>query len=229
MRNLWRVLAFDIAAPAAAIVALLAIGVVLGWPRWWVSVCSVLVLLVVEALAVNFALLRRDSVTAGTDDDRPGLRLAVVGVGAAALVAAVLVGFVCWTEPDRDFTRDSAQVVQLAGTMAEATATFTPRDPTAAVDKAAAMMVPERADVFKNEVANSSADLAHRDITAQAVTVSAGVEALGPSAASVATLLRVTQNAPGQPPDRAVIGLRVALTKRDGHWLVLDVSPIHRR
>ncbi|HWF70345.1 MAG TPA: hypothetical protein VG187_12375, partial [Mycobacterium sp.] len=41
MRNAWRVLAFDIAAPVAAIVALLAIGVVLGWPRWWVSASSI--------------------------------------------------------------------------------------------------------------------------------------------------------------------------------------------
>ncbi len=32
MRNLARVLAFDVAAPIAAIAALLAIGVVLGWP-----------------------------------------------------------------------------------------------------------------------------------------------------------------------------------------------------
>ena len=47
MRNAWRVLAFDVAAPLAAIAALLAIGVVLAWPAWWVSLCSVLVLLIV--------------------------------------------------------------------------------------------------------------------------------------------------------------------------------------
>ncbi len=40
MRNLWRLLAFDILAPLAAIAALLAIGVVLDWPLWWVSACS---------------------------------------------------------------------------------------------------------------------------------------------------------------------------------------------
>ena len=42
MRNLWRLLAFDIVAPLAAIGALVMIGVVLGWPLWWVSACSVL-------------------------------------------------------------------------------------------------------------------------------------------------------------------------------------------
>ena len=37
MRNRLRVLAFDIAAPLAAIAALLIIGMALGWPLWWVS------------------------------------------------------------------------------------------------------------------------------------------------------------------------------------------------
>lgn len=229
MRNLWRVVAFDIAGPLAAVAAVLAIGVVLGWPWWWVSACSVLVLLVVEGVAVNFWLLRRDSVTVGTDDDGPGLRLVVVALATAALVAAVLVGFTRWIEPDRDFERDSAQVVQIASTMAEAYATFTPADAVAAAEKAAALMVPERVDEFKSEVAKASADLAHRNVTAEATTLSAGLEALGPSAASVATVLRATQNAPGQPPDRAVVALRVTLTKRDGQWLVLGVSPIHQR
>jgi len=92
MRNLWRLLAFDILAPLAAIAALLAIGLILGWPLWWVSACSVLVLLIVEGVGVNFWLLRRDAVSVGTDDDAPGLRLAVVFLCTAALVAAVLTG-----------------------------------------------------------------------------------------------------------------------------------------
>ena len=54
MRNVWRLLAFDIVAPLAAIGALLMIGVVLGWPLWWVSACSVLVLLIVEGLGRQF-------------------------------------------------------------------------------------------------------------------------------------------------------------------------------
>jgi hypothetical protein len=229
MRNGWRVLAFDVAAPLAAIAALVLIGIVLSWPLWWVSLCSVLVLLIVEGLVVNFVLLRRDSVTVGTDDDAPGLRLAVAGLSTAAIVAAVLTGYGHWTMSDRRFKRDSAEVVQIATGMAEATATFSPQDPTASADRAAAMMVPEQANAFKEQFAKSTADLAHRNVTAQAETLGAGVEALGPSAASVAVVLRGTQSAPGQPPTRAVLALRVTMTKNSGHWLVFDVSPINAR
>ena len=59
--------------------------------------------------------------------------------------------------------------------------------------------------------------------------MSAGVEAIGPDAASVAVILRGTQTSPGKPPDTAVLALRVALSKGDGRWLVDDVSPIHSR
>ena len=114
MRNAWRVLAFDIAAPVAAIAAVLAIGVVLSWPRWWVSACSMLVLLIVQAVAVNVWLLRRDSVTVGTDDDAPGLRLAVVALCAVAVVSAVLTGYKHWTLPDRRLKADAAEVVRIA-------------------------------------------------------------------------------------------------------------------
>ena len=144
MRNAWRVLAFDVAAPLAAIAALLAIGVVLAWPAWWVSLCSVLVLLIVEGVAVNVFLLRRDSVTVGTDDDAPALRLAVVALCTAALVAAVLTGYRHWTTPDHDLKVDTAEVVRVATSMAEATATFSPQEPMAAIDRAVTMMVPEQ-------------------------------------------------------------------------------------
>src|SRR5262245_57168057 len=97
MRNISRVLVFDIVAPLLAIAALVLIGVALQWPPWWVSACSVLCLLIVQGMVVNFLLARRDSVTVGTDDDGPGLRLAVVGLATAALVAAVLVGYTRWT------------------------------------------------------------------------------------------------------------------------------------
>ncbi|EID12684.1 MULTISPECIES: hypothetical protein [Mycobacterium] len=229
MRNLWRVLAFDVAAPLGAIGALAMIGIILAWPLWWVALCSVLMLLIVEGVVINFVLARRDSVTVGTDDDAPALRLAVVAVCTAALVAAVLTGFARWTMPDRDFNRDARDVARIASGMAEATATYSPQDPTASVDRAAAMMVPERAAAFKDQFAKSTADLAQRNVTAQASTLSAGVEALGPSAASVAVVLRATQNTPGQQPSRTVLALRVTLTKNSGHWLVFDVLPIHSR
>jgi len=229
MRNGWRLLVFDIVAPLAAIAALLFIGVILVWPLWWVSACSVLVLLIVQGVGVNFWLLRRDSVSVGTDDDAPGLRLAVVFVCAAALSAAVLTGYTHWTKSDDEFKRDSHTVVQVASGMAEAVASFSPTAPTASIDKAAAMMVPDQAKAFKEQYAKTVADLAQRNVTAQATTLSAGVEALGPSAASVAVILRVTQDTPGQPPSRAAPAVRVALTKRGNDWLVLEVAPINSR
>lgn len=229
MRNAWRLVVFDVLAPLATIAALAAIGVLLGWPLWWVSTCSVLVLLVVEGVAINFWLLRRDSVTVGTDDDAPGLRLAVVFLCAAAISAAVVTGYLRWTTPDRDFNRDSREVVHLATGMAETVASFSPSAPAAAVDRAAAMMVPEHAGGFKEQYAKSSADLARRGVTAQAATLAAGVEAIGSSAASVAVILRVSQSIPGQPTSQAARALRVTLTKRGSGWLVLDVTPINAR
>jgi hypothetical protein len=229
MRNLWRLLAFDILAPLAAIGALLMIGVILDWPLWWVSVCSVLLVLIAEGVAVNFWLLRRDSVSVGTDDEAPGLRLAVVVLCTTALAAAVLTGYTHWTSTDRAFKKDSHDVAQVASGMAEAMASFTPSAPTSSIDRAAAMMVPERADAFKQQYQKTSVDLAQRKVTAQAATLAAGVEALGPTAASVAVILRVTQNTPGQPPSRAAPALRVELVKRGGDWLVTDVLPINAR
>ena len=229
MRNAWRVLAFDVAAPLAAIAALLAIGVVLVWPLWWVSLCSVLILLIVEGVAVNVWLLRRDSVTVGTDDDGPGLRLAVVGLSTVAVIAAVLTGYTRWTSPDRVLKSDSAEVVRIATGMAEATATFSPQEPMASIDRAAALMVPEQATAFKDQFGKATADLAHRDVTATASTMEAGLEAIGPAAASVAVILRAAQNEPGQPANNAVLALRVTLTKQNDHWLVPGVSPLNAR
>ncbi|MBO0678521.1 hypothetical protein JRC04_13710 [Mycolicibacterium sp. S2-37] len=229
MRNRLRVLAVDVLAPVAAVAALVFIGLALGWPLWWVSVCSVLCLLIVQGVIVDVVLARRDGVTVGTDDDGPGLRLAVVGVATAALIAAVVVGYLRWTVPDRDFTSDGAEVVRIASSVSEATATFTPQSPTASIDRAAAQMVPERAESFKNEFAAVAEGLTSKNVSAQARTASAGVEALGPAAASVAVVLRGTQSVPGQPPDNAVLALRVTLSKIDGRWLVEDVTPLHSR
>ncbi|BBY58690.1 hypothetical protein [Mycolicibacterium sarraceniae] len=229
MRNLARVLGFDVAAPIAAIAALLAIGVVLGWPLWWVSVCSMLCLLIVQGIIVNFVLYRRDSVTVGTDDEGPGLRLAIVALATVAVVAAIVVGYTRWTLPDEAFTRDSAEVVRIATAVSEATATFTPANPTSSIDTAASFMVPERADAFKGQFGKAASDLAKKNISATAQTISAGLEALGPEAASVAVVMRGTQNQPGQQPSSAVLALRVGLAKQDDRWVVLDIRPINAR
>jgi hypothetical protein len=229
MRNRWRVLAFDVLAPIATVVALVYVGVALAWPLWWVSVCSVLCLLIVEGVVVNFVLARRDRVTVGTDDDGPVLRLAVVAVATVALVAGVIVGYLRWTVPDRTLNSDATEVVGIASSVSEASATFTPQNPTASVDRATAMMSTKSAEAFKSEFADVAKDLTSRNISAQASTVSAGIEAIGPGAASVAVILRATQSAPGKPNDTAVLALRVQLSKSDGRWLVDDVSPIHSR
>ncbi|OBG20495.1 hypothetical protein A5765_22850 [Mycolicibacterium celeriflavum] len=229
MRNAWRVAAFDVAAPLAAIAALVYIGIALAWPLWWVAVCSVLCLLIVEGVVVNGVLARRDAVTVGTDDDGPGLRLGVTAIATGALAAAVLVGYLEWTVPDRTLRNDSTEVVGIASSVAEASATFTPQSPTASIDRAAAMMSPERAEAFKNEFSSVAEDLTSRNVSAQASTVSAGIEAIGPNVASIAVILHATQNSPGKPTDTAVLALRVALSKKDGRWMVDDVSPIHSR
>ncbi len=229
MRNRLRVLAFDIAAPLAAIAALIFVGIALGWPLWWVSAASVLCVLILEGMIVNVVLARRDGVTVGTDDDGPGLRLAIVGLAAAALVAAVAVGYTRWTVPDRNLHDDSAEVVGIASSVAEASATFTPQSPTASIDRATELMSQEQAAKYKNEFAAVAKELTSKNVSAQASTISAGVEAIGPEAASVAVIMRGTQNVPGKPPDTAVLALRIALSKDGGHWLVDDVTPINSR
>jgi hypothetical protein len=229
MRNALRVLVFDVLAPLAAIAGLVYVGLALDWPTWWVSVCSVLCLLIVQGMIVDFVLYRRDGVTVGTDDEGPVLRLVVVGLAAVALSVAVVVGYTRWTVPDRTMNADIAEVVGIASSVAEASATFTPQDPNASIDRAAGLMTPERADAYRKEFAAVVKELASKNVAGQASTISAGVEAIGPAAASVAVVMRGTQNAPGKPPDVAVLALRVALSKDSGKWLVVDVTPINAR
>lgn len=228
-RNLARVALWDVLLPVLGIAALLMIGLMLGWPVWWVSVGSMLCLLVVQAVVVNVVLFRRDSVTLGTDDDAAGLRLAVIGLCTAALIAAVAVGYGHWTVPDRQFTRDATDVVRIAGDASVATATFTPMDPSGSIDRAVSFMSPERADAFRAPLERATADMAKRNVTASAQVVSAGLEMLSSSAAGVAVILRGTQSTPGQPPVNSVLALRVSLSQHDGRWLVDDVQPINSR
>ena len=228
-RNGLRVLAFDLLAPVAAIAALVYVGIALAWPLWWVSVCSVLCLLIVQGVVVNTVLYRRDGVTVGTDDDGPGLRLAVVGLATVALAAAVVVGSARWTAPQSQMNRDMTEVVGIASSAAEASATFTPQNPSANVDRLTAMMTPQGADGFRGEFDSMAKDLTSKELTVSASTVSAGVEAIGPEAAVVAVIMRGTQNAPGKQPSSVPLPLRVSLLKQDGRWLVDDLSPINSR
>ncbi|MCV7382932.1 hypothetical protein [Mycolicibacter longobardus] len=228
-RTLWRVLAVDIAAPLAAIGGLVLVGLTLDWPVWYVSACSVLVLLIVEGMAVNFLLLRRDAVTVGTDDERPGLRLGAVALAATALVAAAVLGYLRWTVPDKALEADSTAVVKTAVGMAQAAATVSPANPDASIDKAATFMVPDRVNAFRESIGRTATEMANRNIAVDAQTLSAGVEALGPSAARVAVVLRSVQSVANQQVKQSVVPVRVTLTKRGDEWMVLEMSPIHAR
>ncbi|WP_420110069.1 hypothetical protein [Mycolicibacter arupensis] len=226
---LWRVVAVDVVAPLAAVAGLLLVGLTLAWPLWYVSLCSVLVLLIVEGMVINFVLLRRDKVTVGTDNERPGLRFGVVALAATALVASAVLGYLRWTVPDRDLEADSYEVVAAAVGMAEAAATVSPADPEASIDKAASFMVPDRVAAFRESIGRTANDMASRNIAVDADTLSAGVEALGPSAARVAVVMRSVQTVANQQVKQSVVPVRVTLTKRDNQWLVLEMSPIHAR
>ena len=120
-------------------------------------------------------------------------------------------------------------MARIAIEVSEATATFTPSDPSSSIDKAAALMAPDSAAAFKSNFGTAIADMAKRNVTAQARTISAGLEALGPSAASVAVVVRATQAAPGEKASFAVLPFRVALANADGGWKVVDVGPISSR
>ena len=230
MRNRLRVLAFDVAAPLAAIAALIYIGVALAWPLWWVSLASVLCLLIVEGVIVNAVLARRDGVTVGTDDDGPGLRLAIVGLATVALVAAVVVGYTQWTVPDRALHNDSAEVVGIASSVAEASATFTPSSPTAAIDRATELMSPDRADKYKTEFAAVAEQLTKQEClgirpprSQRGSRPSARRTPASPWSCVARRTCRV------KPPDTAVLALRITLSKDSGRWLVDDVTPINSR
>lgn len=229
MRNAWRVLVFDILAPLAVLASLVYIGLALDRPLWWVVVGTIVGLLVLQASIVNFVLFRRDGVTMGTDDDAPKLRLAVVGLTAVAVVAAAIVGYTKWTVPDRTTSADMSMVVGIASSVAEASATFTPGAPNVSIDRATALMAPQRAEAYRNEFNAVAKDLTSRGVAGQASTISAGIETIGPNFASVAVVMRATQNTPNKPAQATVLGLRVTLTKQDGHWLVMDVTPIASR
>ncbi|MDT5095366.1 MAG: hypothetical protein QOH60_4729 [Mycobacterium sp.] len=227
MRNAWRVFAFDIAAPLVGMAALVTIGYVLAWNVWWVAACAVLCTLIVEGMVVNVVLFRRDRVTVGTDDDGPGLRLAVVALTTAATVAAVLVAYTQWTVQDREVNRDIDEVVHKAVKFAESTMTYSPAEPVAAIDRAADMMDPEDAKKLKAAYEPEMKKQAAQNISSQAQTISAGLNPpISADTAIVAVVMRATRQQPGKPQEQAVVGFEVALTKRGDQWLVANLIPL---
>ena len=67
----------------------------------------------------------------------------------AALATAVLVGYTRLTVPDRQLNADADEVVRLAAAVSEATAIFSPQDPTSSIDRTAALMAPEQAEALR--------------------------------------------------------------------------------
>jgi hypothetical protein len=218
MRNVWRILAFDIVFPLGDAAAFAMIGVILGWPQWWLWLCAVLWTWVVVSMAVNFSMLRRHGVSVGTDPHNPGVRVAAVALTVASLAAAMFITYTHWWVPERTGEGDVAAVVRLASEVAEATATFTPQDPLSAIQRVTASMSPDEADTFRRSFAPAVLDLAAHGVSGQAVIVSAGVEAISGTDATVSVILRVTRSAAGSAPEQSVQALRVASAKHQGQW-----------
>jgi hypothetical protein len=228
-RNLWRGILFDVIAPSAVLAALVAIGVILRWPAWWAAVCSALTLLVVASVVANVVWFKRGSVTVGTDDANPWIRLIVATLMTGAVAATVAVGYVRVISPSRDVDKDSSEVVRIATAMAEATSSFSPLDPNASLNRAAALMAPGQFNAFKQRYSKATAAMAKNMVSADVEFVAAGVEGINQSAARVAVLMRGTQSRPDIDAHHTVIALQVLLAKEKGRWLVIDALPIHRR
>ncbi len=226
MRIAWRIVVFDAAAPLLSAAAFVMIGVALAWPVWWWMACVALCSMVIASVAFDFYLMRRGGVSVGTDPHGGGLRSASLALATAAPVAAALVGYTQWWVPERAYHNDADDVVRLAASVSEATATFSPQDPTSSIEKAAGLMPSDRADVFKGLYGRTARELADKNLVGQAAAISAGVEAISSEAASVAVIMRTSQGVPGSPPAGAVQALRVELIKRDGQWTVFEVTPI---
>jgi ABC-type transporter MlaC component len=87
-------------------------------------------------------------------------------------------------------------------------------------------MEPEQAEKFKASYGKEAANQAAQNISAQAQTISAGVNAISSDSAIVAVVMRATRQEPGKPQGRVIVGVQVALSKADGEWRVLDLIPI---
>jgi ABC-type transporter MlaC component len=117
-------------------------------------------------------------------------------------------------------------VVQVSVKFAESTMTYSPAEPTAGIDRAAALMDPEQAEKFRASYGDEAKKQASQNISAQAQTISAGVSAISADSAVVAVVVGATREQPGKPQERVVVGLQVALTDKTGEWRVVDLVPL---
>ena len=90
-------------------------------------------------------------------------------------------------------------------------------------------MSPERAEGLPRRIRRGGKGFGEQEHLGSGVDDLGGCRGDRPEAASVAVVMRGTQNAPGKPADIAVLALRVALAKAGGKWLVADVTPINAR
>jgi hypothetical protein len=107
--------------------------------------------LIFEGAVINFACAPRLA-TVGTDDDGPGLRLAAVAV--AWRPVAAMVGYLRWTVSTA-CCATTPQVVGIASSISEASATFTPQNPTASVTA-------DGDDVTENEASRTNSPMWQR-------------------------------------------------------------------
>ena len=232
MRNRLRVLAFDVLAPLAPSLALVYIGVALAWPLWWVSVCSVLCLLIVQGVSSTSCCTAATASRSAPTTTGPACGWRSSALTAVALVAAVVVGYTRWTVPDRTMHDDMAEVVGIASSVAEASATFTPQR-SECVDRPGHRR--DDTSTAPTAFATNSTPVA-KDLTSKNLS-GAGEHRLGGRRGHragrrpvVAVVMRGTQNAPGKQPATCRAGAAGITADQDGgRWLVDDVTPINSR
>jgi hypothetical protein len=105
--------------------------------------------------------------------------------------------------------------------------TYSPAEPTTSIDRAAGMMDPEDAEKYKALYEPGAKAQAAQNFTAQAQTVSAGLNPpISRDTAIVAVVMRATRQQPGKQPEKVTIGVQVALSKRGDQWRVVDLIPL---
>ena len=179
---------------------------------------------------VNVVLARSDGVTVGTDDDGPRLRLAVAAAATATLAAAVVVGYLNWSVPDRNLNNDTAEVVGIATSIVRGLGDVHSAEPHRVyrpghiVDVAAKRGGVQEGILFCGK---RFGEPEHHRLRPAPYLQASRRSARPPPASPWSCTAHRTRQA--NLADTAVLALRVQLSKQDGRWVVDDVSPIHSR
>ena len=183
MRNFVQVLLIDVVVPVAVLVALALMGLFLGWPLWWVAVASMLALLVVEGAAQPLPGASRPGQFRHRRR-RPRLRLALVGLVTALLVARRWP----WGYPGGPCPIGTCAPIPVRWfgwrpPSPEATATFSPRDPDVLDRTGRLDDGPERGAAFGRTSAGRHRTWPAGSFRPRRRRSRPGSEALGPAAA----------------------------------------------